>query len=94
MLGPPQTYSLGQTSQVRDLTDGEIDVRIRFDVNLDLSLLDDPHFVSSPFVSHFLENADFVNGGMADWGLGMGLLRVYVENLVDPVLIGEEGRKE
>ena len=37
--------------------------------------------------SHFLENADFPNGGMADWGTGMGQLEVYLDDLVSPVLV-------
>ena len=38
-------------------------------------------------VSHFLENADFANGGMGDWGTGMGQLEVYVDDLSTPVLV-------
>ena len=37
--------------------------------------------------SHFLENADFPNGGMADWGTGMGQLEVYLDEMSDPVLV-------
>jgi len=82
-----QSFSIGSTTQVRDLTDGDIEVRLKYSVNFDETLLDDPNFLASPYVSHFLENADFENGGMADWGTGMGMLQVYLENLVDPVLV-------
>ena len=82
-----QTYSLGHTNEVPDLTDGDIKVRIKFDPNLDETMLFRPQFQSSPFVSHFLENADFPNGGMPDWGVGFGMLQVYVNDLNDPVLI-------
>ena len=84
---PEQTYSLGQTNEVPDLSDGEIEVRIMYEPNLNEELLFDPRFASSPFVAHFLENADFANGGMADWGVGLGLLQIFVGNLADPVLI-------
>ncbi|GMH88168.1 hypothetical protein TL16_g11079 [Triparma laevis f. inornata] len=82
-----QSYSTGSTSQVRDLTDGDIEVRLKYSVDFDSTLLDDPNFLASPYMSNFLENADFENGGMADWSTGMGTLQVYVENLVDPVLV-------
>jgi hypothetical protein len=84
---PDQSYSLGHTNEVRDLTDGEIKVRVKYEPTFDNRLLANPHFMSSSYVSHFLENADFKNGGQADWGVGMGTLSVYVENLVDAVLI-------
>jgi len=84
---PDQTYSLGHTNEVRDLTEGIIEVRVRYEPTFDERELANPHFVSSPYVAHFLENADFKNGGQADWSVGMGLLYVYVENLDDPVLI-------
>ncbi|GMI22531.1 hypothetical protein TeGR_g13865, partial [Tetraparma gracilis] len=82
-----QGYSLGATSAIRDLTDGEIDVRIKYEPTFNNRLLADPHFAVSPHASHFLSNADFPNGGQADWGVGLGTLSVYVENLHDPVLI-------
>ena len=37
---------------------------------------------------HFFENANYPEGGMADWSVaGLGLLYVYVNNLEDAVLI-------
>ena len=33
-------------------------------------------FEATAHVSHFLENADFANGGMADFGTGVGQLEV------------------
>jgi len=82
-----QSYSLGQTSEIPDLSDREIEARIKYEPNIDESLLFDPRFLASPFVAHFFENADFENGGMADWGIGLGLLKVYVGDLADPVLV-------
>ena len=37
--------------------------------------------------SWFLTNGDYVNGGVGDWGAGLGLLSVYVDDLYSPVLI-------
>ena len=84
---PDQAYSLGHTNEVRDLTDGEIEVRIRYEPTFDQRLLANPRFVTTPHVSHFLENADFKNGGQGDWGVGMGTLQVFLENDEDAVLI-------
>ena len=36
--------------------------------------------------SHFLENADYRNGAQADWGIGMGTLSVYIDDLFTPLL--------
>ena len=40
-----------------------------------------------PLYSHFFDNADFANGGMADWGTGVGQLEVYLDDLVSPVIV-------
>ena len=34
-----------------------------------------------------MENGDFGNGGMPDWGTGMGMLSVYVDDMHTPVLV-------
>ncbi|KAJ8604455.1 hypothetical protein CTAYLR_000923 [Chrysophaeum taylorii] len=49
------------------------------------SLLQTDAFVSSPHAARFFTNADFPNGGMADFGIGLGTLSVYVDDL--PVII-------
>jgi len=42
----------------------------------------------SPHIMHFFENAEFISGGMADWSIsGIGMLYIYCQNLVDPVLV-------
>jgi hypothetical protein len=37
-------------------------------------------------VSHFFENADFPNGGMPDWGIGVGTLKVYFDDMMTPII--------
>ena len=32
------------------------------------------------------QNADFPNGGEADWGTGFGLLYVYLDDMYSPVI--------
>ncbi|CAN0020360.1 unnamed protein product, partial [Sphacelaria rigidula] len=34
-----------------------------------------------------MSNNDFSEGGMADWGTGIGILSVYVNNLHEPCLV-------
>lgn len=34
-----------------------------------------------------MSNADFPNGGQADWSTGMGTLKIYLNDLLSPVLI-------
>ena len=84
---PSQSYSLGTTNEVPDLTDGFIDVRIKYVPIFDEILLKNPHFMPSYYVSNYLENSDFADGGMPDWGNGLGLLSVYVNNLREPCLL-------
>ena len=38
-----------------------------------------------------MENADFANGGQADFGTGVGQLEVYVDDLETPLLITPVG---
>jgi len=64
-----------------------IHVRVVYDPIFDEHTLQNPAFKIEPYASHFLENGDFKNGGMGDWGIGMGTLEIFVNNLEDPVLI-------
>lgn len=86
---PNHTFSLAHTNDVPDLTDGERKIRIRYVPQVtDASELGQRSFVTSKHTMHFFENADYPNGGLADWGVaGLGLLSIYVDNLLDPVLI-------
>lgn len=38
-------------------------------------------------MTYFLTNADFVHGGQADWSIGMGTLKVFVDDMLTPVLV-------
>ena len=80
------TYSLGHTNAVPDLTDGKLRVRIKYESIIDEKQLLKPNFVASPHVLYFLENNDFHNGGVPDWGAGLGMLHIYCENMDVPVL--------
>ena len=37
-------------------------------------------------MNQFMENADWFQGGQADWSTGMGTLSVYLDDLYSPVL--------
>jgi hypothetical protein len=38
------------------------------------------------YVTLSLQNADFPNGGEGDWGVGFGLLSVFVDDMYSPVI--------
>ena len=76
------SYSLGHTVRVPNLADGnsvydddgprDTDgihvVRVVYNPVFDDQVLASGRFVSSPHVTEFMENADYSNGAMADWG--------------------------
>ena len=81
------TYQLGATTQgVSDMSDGIHDVRIIYQPQLDLDSLDSESFMATPHMSDFVTNGDFPGGGQGDWGIGMGLLKVFVNSKTVPVL--------
>ena len=45
-----------------------------------------PSFQANGFTSWFFENADFQYGGMGDWGVGVGLLYVYLDDTHSPII--------
>jgi hypothetical protein len=45
---------------------------------LDPAVLASGRFEASPHAAHFLTNADFPNGGLPDFGVGLGQLEVAV----------------
>lgn len=45
-----------------------------------------PSFQANGFASYFFSNADFSNGGEGDWGTGVGLLYVYLDDMYAPVI--------
>jgi len=81
-------FSLGYTNTIPDLTDGEIDVRIKYVPRFDVDEITKESFTVTSHTMHFFENSDYPHGGMADWSIaGLGLLYIYVENLKDATLV-------
>eukprot|EP01041_Mallomonas_annulata_P008232 gene8232-16928_t len=81
--------SLATTTRIPDLTDHEHTVRIRYDPNFNEDDILHPSFQANGYTSWFMnvsQNADFKNGGEGDWGTGMGLLYVYLDDLYSPVI--------
>ena len=82
------SYSLGHTTAVPDLARGEIDVKIEYVPRFDIDSLTQPSYVATSHMASFFENGDFPIGGLGDWGgNGLGMLRVFCNNLREPVLI-------
>merc|ERR1711968_193504 len=71
-----ESFSLASSVAVPDLTDGEHTVKIEYVPVFDESALFQGNFQMSPYVAHFLENADAPNGAQPDWGTGMGMMKV------------------
>eukprot|EP01036_Dinobryon_divergens_P023312 gene23312-31642_t len=80
------SYSLATTNRIPDLTDGIHTVRIKYDPNFDENAVPHPSFQANGYSSFFLSNADFSNGGEGDWGTGVGLLYVYLDDMYSPVI--------
>eukprot|EP00638_Chattonella_subsalsa_P000403 CAMPEP_0117769996 /NCGR_PEP_ID=MMETSP0947-20121206/23453_1 /TAXON_ID=44440 /ORGANISM="Chattonella subsalsa, Strain CCMP2191" /LENGTH=979 /DNA_ID=CAMNT_0005594775 /DNA_START=113 /DNA_END=3052 /DNA_ORIENTATION=- len=82
------SYSLGASVDTADLTDGTHQVKIIYRPNFNVSTLFGNNFELSGHVGHFLENADFPAGAMADWGAnGLGTLSVFVDDLETPLFV-------
>ncbi|CAM9850989.1 unnamed protein product, partial [Chrysoparadoxa australica] len=80
------TYSLSYSSRIPDLTDGVHTVKLVYTPTFDPSVLTTGRFSPSGYVGDFLQNKNFPVGGMGDWGSGIGLLHVYVDDMKLPVL--------
>jgi len=71
------SYALASSVRVPDLASGSVHTaRVVFKPMLDPAAVFGGAFEASPHLSHFLSNADFANGGMPDFGLGLGQLEV------------------
>jgi len=81
------SYALATTTRVPDLTDGMHTLRIRYEPNFNEEDISHPSFQSGGYTSWFLDNADFKYGGQGDWGVGMGMLYVYLDDTHSPVII-------
>jgi len=82
-----QSYALASSIQVPDLAHGIHTARVVYRPVLDPAMLFAGRFETSAFHTHFLSNADHANGGMADWGAGLGQLEVYLDDLQSPVFV-------
>ena len=82
-----QSFALASSVNVRDLGEGVHSARVVYKPFLEPEAIMSGRFEASAHVAHFMENADFANGGQADFGTGMGQLEVYVDDLETPLLI-------
>ena len=65
-------------SQVSDLGRDVHTARVVYRPTLDPSIIASGRFHASPHAAHFLTNADFPNGGLPDFGIGLGQLEVLL----------------
>ena len=79
--------SLATTNRIPDLTDAKHTIKLKYDPNFDENAVPHPSFQVNGYTSWFLENADFMYGGEGDWGTGVGLLKVYVDDMVGAGLL-------
>ncbi len=81
------TSSFGDLVDPPDLANEIHTARIVYSPEFDVSALEDPQFTVTGQHTHFLTNAQYPDGGMADFGTGMGTLKVYVNDMHRPLLI-------
>eukprot|EP01037_Dinobryon_pediforme_P028437 gene28437-31718_t len=80
------SYSLATSNKVPDPPDGIHPTRTRYSPNFNPDDTNHPSFQTTGYTTWFLNNADFENGGVGDWGTGFGLLYVYIDDLYSPVI--------
>jgi hypothetical protein len=84
------SFALGSTPSVPELTDGVHRARVVYDPRAEtLEEAVDSHpaaFAPSTHSAYFMSNADYPQGGQADWGTGVGVLSVYIDDMQKPVL--------
>lgn len=78
--------SLGTTNRVPDLTDGIHKLRIKYDPTFDSNMAPHPSFTVNGHTTWFLNNADFRYGGEGDWGTGLGMLYVFLDDMFSPII--------
>ena len=83
-----QTHSFASSTAIPELTSGiPIQAKIVYKPVFDPSVLYTDNFYASPKLNEYLENADFYDGGQADFGIGLGMLYVHVYDMFEPKLI-------
>lgn len=81
------SFALASSAQIPDLANSIHTARVVYRPNLDPAVLFEGRFEATEQVTHFLTNAEFASGGMADWSTGLGQLEVYVDNMNKPVIV-------
>ena len=61
-------------------------IRIKYEPTFDENAVPHPSFQVNGYTSFFFENADFEYGGEGDWGIGFGLLYIYIDDMYSPVI--------
>ncbi len=61
-------------------------MRITYSPHFDVDSLTHPSFQSTGQTAWFIENGDYQNGGQGDWGIGMGILKVFFDDLFSPII--------
>lgn len=61
-------------------------IRIKYDPTFDPNSILHPSFQVTGYTTWFLNNADYQYGGEGDWGVGFGLLYIYLDDLYSPVI--------
>lgn len=85
---PNHTYELGSAvDRVPDLTDGIHHVRIKYTPEFDEELVQDVSFAATPHMGDFVQDGDYLGGGMGTWGTGMGTLSIFFNRQLVPALI-------
>ena len=68
------------------MTQGQHSVRILYDPNFNDEAVFHSSFRSNEQSTTFFTDGDFANGGQASWGIGVGVLYVFIDDLSSPVL--------
>ncbi|KAJ1447692.1 hypothetical protein M885DRAFT_541852 [Pelagophyceae sp. CCMP2097] len=85
--------SFAATTNIPDLSTSagsdheHVRIKIVYDPIFDSSFLSSPAWQTTPQTAHFFTNGDFLSGGLADFGYGIGTLSVYVDDFARPVLV-------
>ena len=80
------TYALATMAGGPEIADGTHTVKIRYSPAFDEDILFTSKFAATPWVTHYIDNADWVHGGLGDWGTGMGTLQIFVDDMMSPLL--------
>jgi hypothetical protein len=81
------SFAFASSVKIADIARDVHIVRVAYRPTLGIEAIMSGKFASSAHTSHFFENADFPNGGMADFGTGVGQLEVYFDDLNTPTLV-------